>query len=148
MMISPYAFFRLGLFMLVLDWSAAFSANYVALKGRSNPSSIRNRKHFDFSESTTLFYRDDEQAGGAEPHASAACKEQLLALLNMVPSNAPTPRKLTKDILDKVEELETLCPTPDNEVIAKLAGVWELQWTAQDRTSDEWRKNPLRAYIK
>jgi hypothetical protein len=147
MMISAAALFPLGLFLLGLDSTLAFTVNYH--KSLSNFPSIQTRNH-QYS-ATSLHYRDDKhgKAGGeAESHASCACKEQLLELLNQVPSNAPTPGKLTRDILNKVEELETLCPTPEDEVLGKLAGVWELQWTAQDRGSNEWRKNPLRAYIK
>jgi PAP_fibrillin len=75
-------------------------------------------------------------------------KSELLDLLKSTPSNAPTSRKLTKEILDKVDELERNCPTKDEDVIQSLAGNWELLWTAQDRQSNEWKRNPLRAMIK
>jgi len=98
--------------------------------------------------STTLFYReDDEREALPDPKGTSPCKQQLLRLLNEVPSSAPTPRRLTIDILNKVEEMESLCPTPDDEVLGQLGGNWELQWTAQDRESREWRRNPMRAYI-
>ena len=75
-------------------------------------------------------------------------RSELLQLLKQTPSNAPTSRKLTKDILTKLDELEELCPTPDNEVLKNLAGSWELLWTTQDRRSEEWRLNPFGTWIK
>lgn len=146
-MISAAALFSMGLFLLVLESTVGFTVS--SFNSLSILPFFQTRNH-QYS-ATSLYYRDDKQgkAGAeAESQASCACKEQLLKLLIQVPSNAPTPGKLTRDILNKVEELETLCPTPEDEVLGKLAGVWELQWTAQDRGSDEWRNNPLRAYIK
>ena len=76
-------------------------------------------------------------------------KSKLFDLLDEVPSNAPTPRGLTNDILAAVRVLEDQCPTPDEDVISELAGNWELVWTAQDKTSAESQRgvfsfiNPL-----
>ena len=76
-------------------------------------------------------------------------KSRLLALLDEVPSNAPTPRGLTNDILAAVRVLEDQCPTSDEDVLSELAGNWELLWTAQDKTSAESQRgvfsfiNPL-----
>ena len=75
-------------------------------------------------------------------------KSQLLELLSATPSNQPTFKSLTNEILNVVRQLESNCPTPDNEVIGRLAGNWELLWTAQDQMSDEWGLGPLRTWIK
>jgi hypothetical protein len=77
-----------------------------------------------------------------------AVKDQLLQLISTTPSNAPTSKKTTKDMLAVVRELEALCPTPDGEVVPKLGGNWELLWTAQDQSSDEWGMGPLKRWIK
>eukprot|EP00542_Grammatophora_oceanica_P015183 CAMPEP_0194040528 /NCGR_PEP_ID=MMETSP0009_2-20130614/12499_1 /TAXON_ID=210454 /ORGANISM="Grammatophora oceanica, Strain CCMP 410" /LENGTH=333 /DNA_ID=CAMNT_0038683685 /DNA_START=76 /DNA_END=1078 /DNA_ORIENTATION=+ len=74
-------------------------------------------------------------------------KTALLDLLLEVPSNAPTPAKLTSEILEKVASLEEMCPSKDVDVLPTSGGTWELLWTTQDRRSREWRRNPVRAYI-
>ena len=76
-------------------------------------------------------------------------KSNLFNLLDEVPSNTPTPRGLTNDILAAVRVLEDQCPTSDEDVLSELAGNWELLWTAQDKTSAESQRgvfsfiNPL-----
>jgi len=62
----------------------------------------------------------------------------LLALLDSVPSNLPTPKSLTENILSAVQNLEKECPTPDESVLSELSGNWELLWTAQDRSSQQY----------
>ncbi|KAL7472509.1 hypothetical protein ACHAXS_012866 [Conticribra weissflogii] len=59
-------------------------------------------------------------------------KSALMELLAQVPPNQPTSKELTSQILDAVKALENSCPTPDDEVISRLVGNWELIWTAQD----------------
>lgn len=75
-------------------------------------------------------------------------KTELLDSLKETPSNAPTSRKVTNFILEKIDDLEKNCPTSDEDVLKSLAGNWELLWTTQDKRSTEWRRNPLRAIIK
>ena len=70
-------------------------------------------------------------------------KSNLFDLLDEVPSNAPTPRGLTDDILAAVRLLERQCPTPDDAVLSELAGNWELLWTAQDKSSAESQQGLL-----
>ena len=70
-------------------------------------------------------------------------KSKLFDLLDEVPSNAPTPRGLTDDILAAVRLLERQCPTPDDAVLSELAGNWELLWTAQDKSSAESQQGLL-----
>jgi hypothetical protein len=75
-------------------------------------------------------------------------KDQLLSLVSSTPANAPTSTRTTQDILQVVRELEQLCPTPEPEVVPKLGGNWELLWTTQDQSSDEWGMGPFRTWIK
>lgn len=119
-----------GLFVVLIEPSMAFTVGHIS-QAVPNDLSIQFRQQHQYS-SSTLYYRDEEgNEETPESSASSICKGQLLHLLNQVPSNAPTSRRLTRDILNKVEELETLCPTPEDEVLGKLGGNWELQWTAQ-----------------
>lgn len=60
-------------------------------------------------------------------------KDEVLQLVGKVPQNVRTPRRLTRDILRKIDDLERICPTPDEEVLENLGGHWELLWTAQVR---------------
>ena len=75
-------------------------------------------------------------------------KDQLLSLVSSTPSNAATSFRTTQDILQVVRELEQLCPTPEPDVVPKLGGNWELLWTTQDQSSDEWGMGPFRTWIK
>lgn len=77
-------------------------------------------------------------------------REELLELLDATPANAPTSRDLTDTLLGVVQKLEDNgCPTPDEDVVAKLGGTWELLWTTQDRSSDQFAAmGPLRTWIK
>lgn len=75
-------------------------------------------------------------------------KSRLLDLIASTPSNMPTSKRLTDEILDVVRQLEESCPTPDEQVVESLTGNWELLWTAQDQRSDEWSLGPLRTWIK
>ncbi|KAL9182958.1 hypothetical protein ACHAXT_004237 [Thalassiosira profunda] len=78
-----------------------------------------------------------------------SCKSALLDLLAKVPPNESTPRELTTSILAAVKALEEECPTPESDVLAKLAGNWELLWTAQDVSSlpGGRRTNPFATFI-
>lgn len=80
--------------------------------------------------------------------ARSVMKSDLLSLLKETPSNAPTSRKLTRDILGKIDELEQSCPTPDDQVLEELGGNWDLLWTSQDIRSSEFQRNPFRSWIK
>ena len=73
----------------------------------------------------------------ASSPTTPSTKTQLLQLLERTPSNSPTPRSLTDEILDAVRHLELECPTENVEVLEKLSGTWELLWTAQDPESPE-----------
>jgi hypothetical protein len=73
-------------------------------------------------------------------------KSALLELLKSVPPNEATPKELTSDILKAVEVLEADCPTPEVDVIPRLAGNWELIWTAQDASRAS--KNAFNSWIK
>jgi PAP_fibrillin len=76
-------------------------------------------------------------------------KEELLELVQATPSGRATPQRLTAQISEKVRTLERSCPTPDDQVLSKLAGAWELLWTAQDPGRPETQRlatswiNPL-----
>jgi hypothetical protein len=66
-------------------------------------------------------------ASGLTPQRSAVdpfpgSKSIVLDLLRNIPRNAATSRKLTSDILSAVRTLEQECPTPDADVLGKLAG--------------------------
>ena len=77
-----------------------------------------------------------------------ASKTELQTYILQVPANAPTPKDLTDKILASVRDLESCCPTPEEEVLDELGGNWELIWTAQDRSSPEGQQSPLVNFIK
>jgi len=69
--------------------------------------------------------------------------DALLTLLDSVPSNLPTSKSLTDEIFDAVQKLEQDCPTSDGSVLSELSGNWELLWTAQDRSTEQYIKGGL-----
>ena len=77
-------------------------------------------------------------------------RDELFDLLDATPANAPTSRDLTDALLGVVRNLEDNgCPTPDQDVVSKLGGTWELLWTTQDRSSDQFNDmGPFRTWIK
>ena len=75
-------------------------------------------------------------------------KAKLLGLIATTPSNLPTSKISTSQILNVIREMEDNFPAPEEEVFEKLGGNWELLWTAQDQSSDEWGLGPLRTWIK
>ena len=63
-------------------------------------------------------------------------KLALLNLLSKVPPNESTSKQLTTEILQAVNILEEECPTfEETDVLSRIAGNWELVWTAQDKSS-------------
>mmetsp|Transcript_29007 Transcript_29007/g.42796 ORF Transcript_29007/g.42796 Transcript_29007/m.42796 type:complete len:279 (-) Transcript_29007:31-867(-) len=75
-------------------------------------------------------------------------KYELLRVIASTPTNSATSKKSTQEIMAIVRDLETQCPSADENVLEKLAGPWELLWTAQDRTSQQVKSltswiNPL-----
>ena len=62
-------------------------------------------------------------------------KLALLNLLSKVPPNESTSKQLTTEILQAVNILEEECPTLETDVLSRIAGNWELVWTAQDKSS-------------
>jgi len=118
-----------------------------SLKRHSLPvfSSTTSTRHT--RQSRALLY--SQVSSMRDDALQSAEKTRLIRMLSSVPSNAPTPRKLTDEILQAVTQLEQQCPTPDDEVLAELAGNWELLWTAQDPNSAESKRgafswiNPL-----
>jgi len=55
--------------------------------------------------------------------------------LSKVPPNESTSKQLTTEILQAVNILEEECPTLETDVLSRIAGNWELVWTAQDKSS-------------
>ena len=82
-------------------------------------------------------------AGGSKKPNNDDKVDALLALLDSVPSNLPTSKSLTDEVLDAVKNLEKECPTSDESVLSELSGNWELLWTAQDRSSEQFLKGGL-----
>ena len=75
-------------------------------------------------------------------------KDELLNLIQSTPSNKPTSAAFTKQILSVVRDLEDRCPTDPGDVLGTLGGNWELLWTAQDVSDNEWGLGLLRRWIK
>ena len=77
-------------------------------------------------------------------------KQKLLNLLAQVPPNESTSKELTQQILQIVNGIEDLCPTPDTDVLSRVSGNWELMWTAQDKSSlpnNSVGSNPFATFI-
>ena len=130
--------------LLFLPIAAVVAFQPPALVGRPTSLTISQSTFpLQFSD------KDDDQDGlivqNNPGHMSNDDKvDALLSLLDSVPSNIPTQRSLTSKILDSVKQLEDTCPTPEDLVLSELSGNWELLWTAQDPSSEQFRiLNPL-----
>ena len=55
----------------------------------------------------------------------------------MTPHGAASPTGLKNNILLVVKSLEQENPTEKSQILKKLAGTWELIWTAQDSSQRE-----------
>ena len=79
--------------------------------------------------SQTKNIKDVSNSNGSENKKLA-----LLNLLSKVPPNESTSKQLTTEILQAVNILEEECPPIlETDVLSRIAGNWELVWTAQDK---------------
>lgn len=78
----------------------------------------------------------------------ATIKAKLLDVIDSTPSNMPTSKSMTDQILEAVRSLEEECPTATDDVLEALGGNWELLWTAQDQSDDEFGLGMLRKWIR
>ena len=124
---------------------------------RINPGGRRiateNTKLIHSPHRRIITQRHQSNGSNTQPTLSARQQElrdELFELLDTTPANSPTSRDLTDNLLGVVRRLEDNgCPTPDEDVVAKLGGTWELLWTTQDRSSDQFNAmGPLRTFIK
>lgn len=76
-------------------------------------------------------------------------KNILMQLIDSAPQNSASSQKLTDEILAVTAKLESQCPSNDQDVFNEINGNWILQWTAQDRNSDELKQQrfPLQTWI-
>lgn len=116
---------------------------------RSRPANQWDQKR-RIAKSLRLHQSVDRPSATVLSVEQQALRDELFKFLDATPANAPTSRDLTQTLLRVVQKLEDLgCPTPDDEVVTKLGGTWELLWTAQDRTSDQFNAlGPFRTWIK
>ena len=115
------------------------------------PSSTTSKLHLSFANVFSPQLISNTNANNVDN------KLKLINLLSQVPSNQSTSKQLTKEILQASTILENQCPTLDDNVLQRLAGNWELIWTAQDKSSldndegndsNRWRKlNPFATFI-
>ena len=78
-----------------------------------------------------LFFPKTTTAPATTKNADNQRRQALFNLLAQVPSNESTPKELTNQLLEAVARLEKDCPTPETDVLPRLAGNWELIWTGE-----------------
>lgn len=118
------------LLALVVHASVAFVAGPSPYHTRRNSIVIKTTNKTKANIQTGALYL-------AIDATTTANKDELLSLVQNVPSGRPTSRRMTQQILDIVQALEYKCPTADDDILARLAGSWELLWTAQDPAAPE-----------
>lgn len=120
----------MGLFLLVNIFNSFLAASFPLMQCREHriTSATRTIASFSFLAATA-----------PEKTTTDNAKQQLVDLLALVPRNAVTSRRQTREILDTVRQLEVLCPTRENPtaLLPGLAGTWELLWTAQDDQNND-----------
>lgn len=82
-----------------------------------------------------------------EESSQETTKDALLRAISSTPSNSPTSKQKTNEIMALARDLEAQCPTPDEQVLDNLQGSWELMWTAQDRSNGDASSLPFRNFI-
>jgi hypothetical protein len=93
-------------------------------------------------------------------------KKDLFLILDSIPANAPTPPETTEKILNIVRQLENKGDDDEGDMssnnsdsddiddgerdtLIKLGGTWELLWTAQDRSSNQYNEQEFwKTFIK
>ena len=93
--------------------------------------------------------KNDKGTENVDNIQNSESKQTLLNLLAQVPPNESTSKELTQQILQIVNNIEDLCPTPDTDVLSRVSGNWELVWTAQDKSSlpNSVGSNPFATFI-
>lgn len=93
--------------------------------------------------------KNDKGLDNVDNIQNSESKQKLLNLLAQVPPNESTSKELTQQILQIVNDIEDLCPTPDTDVLSRVSGNWELVWTAQDKSSlpNSVGSNPFATFI-
>eukprot|EP00579_Thalassiosira_antarctica_P025268 CAMPEP_0202019458 /NCGR_PEP_ID=MMETSP0905-20130828/42055_1 /ASSEMBLY_ACC=CAM_ASM_000554 /TAXON_ID=420261 /ORGANISM="Thalassiosira antarctica, Strain CCMP982" /LENGTH=293 /DNA_ID=CAMNT_0048580733 /DNA_START=73 /DNA_END=954 /DNA_ORIENTATION=- len=134
--------------MLPTDAFAASGGGIgVGVGSRPLPTDVRQQLQLHLSLADLFFPKTRNNAKAADDkNAESGNKLSLLNLLSKVPSNESTPKELTQEILQAVRVLEKECPTLEADVLPKLAGNWELLWTAQDLSSLP-TTNPFATFI-
>jgi hypothetical protein len=110
----------------------------------------RPSQHSVFSMEKPILFAQNHEPQEDSPNLDTRnqLKKELCDLLKVIPSNRPTGLEQTRTILSLVRQLEDTCPTPDDLVLIKLVGNWELVWTAVDPNSLEQRRFSLQNWIK
>ena len=92
--------------------------------------------------------KNDKGTENVDNIQNSESKQKLLNLLAQVPPNESTSKELTQQILQIVNDIEDLCPTPDTDVLSRVSGK-ELVWTAQDKSSlpNSVGSNPFVTFI-
>jgi len=107
-------------------------------RSQRNASTRRTRA---LSQSFLASFFDKRKSDDTSNTLQLQYKQNLLALLEQkAPQNAPTSAAVTAEILEAVRQLEQVSMNDDaSSILPKLAGTWELLWTAQDKSRPESR---------
>ena len=118
--------------------SSIQTATTTSSASASSPSSSSDRSVTHFT-----IQNIDNSASMNKKKIPTLSLQRLWRLLTETPSHQATPKQLTQEILTQIRTLEKQCPTDSTQVVEKLAGTWELVWTAQDDASPEANRGLL-----
>ncbi|CAJ1966695.1 unnamed protein product [Cylindrotheca closterium] len=135
----------INLLLIVTLFVCSGVSGFVGSSTNTRAQHNHNHNHDTFTSlSSTGTAGDNNQLSDQR----LAAKDALLSAISSTPSNAPTSRAKTDAIMQLARDLESQCPTPEEQVLDTLQGSWELLWTAQDRSQkDPSQLGPFREFI-
>jgi hypothetical protein len=137
------------IFVVLITASVCCRAFVLILPPRISLQSLSSSK----SSSTTSLWtveRDEDFDSNNNIVGKQQLKSRLLTLLAEVPPNESTSIELTRQILHAANTLEAHCSSTqieEDSILPRLAGNWELLWTAQDLSNLQKNNNPFLTFI-
>ena len=125
---------RSRMIIAALAWSVvAFAdASFIASGvGKGRLQQFHHHQSLLYSLADLFFPQKTTTATATTNNADNQQRQALFNLLAQVPSNESTPKELTNQLLEAVALLEKDCATPEEDVLPRLAGNWELIWTGE-----------------
>lgn len=122
---------RSHIIIAALAWSVVAFADASFIASGVGKGRLQQQHHHQSELCLSLADLFFPKTTPATNNADNQQRQALFNLLAKVPSNESTPKELTNQLLEAVALLEKDCATPEEDVLPRLAGNWELIWTGE-----------------